>query len=152
MTFTEDQIWLCAWFGATAVLLFLKTLGVVSVQGYIRLTHRHFVIPEDAAFFGKREAQEAEHPIVQRAQRILGNDMENIPNFVALSIAYIALGGWALGGAVYFSIFVVSRIVHTLSYFYAVQPLRNRAYVMGLLVCLCLSGHIAWQIISIYLV
>jgi uncharacterized MAPEG superfamily protein len=73
-----------------------------------------------------------EAPLVRRAQNVLRNDGENIPIFLFLAAAYVQLGCWEWGVVVYFPLFVLSRVVHTIAYLCPRQPLRNRAYKVGL--------------------
>lgn len=46
----------------------------------------------------------------------------------------------------YFPLFVASRIFHTAAYIFALQPLRNIAYQLGILVMFFLSSHIVWNV------
>jgi uncharacterized membrane protein YecN with MAPEG domain len=134
-----------AWqaFGLTAIALFLKMFAVAGVQGIQRMKHRAFARPDDAAFFGKGATPLAQDlPIVERAQNVLRNDVENIPIFMILMLSYAQLGAWPLGAAIYGALFVCARIVHTLAYITPRQPLRNRAYLLGTLMMFIMSGHI----------
>lgn len=132
-------------YGLTCAALFFKLFGVAVVQGVMRLKHRTFVRPDDAAFFGRTEPAAAEVPIVDRAQSVLRNDGENIPIFLFISIAYIQLGcspQWAL---IYMPAFVLARYLHTLFYLRPTQPFRNWAYVAGQLIMMFMIGHIIDQ-------
>jgi uncharacterized membrane protein YecN with MAPEG domain len=134
-----------AWqaFGLTAVALFLKMFAVAGVQGVQRMKSRAFTRPDDAAFFGKGATPAAQEvPIVERAQNTLRNDVENIPIFLFLMLAYAQLGAWPLGAALYGAAFVLARVTHTLAYLQPRQPLRNRAYLVGQLLMFVMSGHI----------
>jgi uncharacterized MAPEG superfamily protein len=134
-------------YGLTVVALFLKMLLVVLVQGRIRTRNNAYVPPEDAAYFGKGAAPVAEEaPLVRRAQNVLRNDGENVPIFLFLALAYVRLGCWEWGVLVYFPLFVLSRVVHTMAYLRPRQPLRNRAYRVGLGVMLAMCGHIVWKV------
>lgn len=134
-----------AWqsFALTAVALFIKMFAVAGVQGIQRMKHRTFARPDDAAFFGRGVAVAAQDlPVVERAQNTLRNDVENIPIFLFLMIAYAQLGAWPLGAAIYGTLFVLARITHTITYINPRQPLRNRAYILGQLLMFVMSGHI----------
>lgn len=122
----------------------LKLFALAGVQGVTRLATRQFVKPEDAAFFGRGVAPaREEHVRVQRAQRAIGNELENFPTFALALVAHAALGGsgaWALGlGAT----FVVARTLHSIAYVRPTQPLRNRAYVIGQLATFTLLVRVA---------
>lgn len=124
------------WYAVTAVLLFLKMFAVSAYQGYHRIGKMTFKTPEDAAFVGKTPASE-ELPQVQRAARVWLNDLENIPIFLALGVAYVwveaspAAAGWL------FLTFTVARYLHTLFFLCGLQPWRTAAYAVGVL---CLFG------------
>ncbi len=137
-------------YGFTVVALFLKMFAVVLVQGYSRFQSNTFANPEDAAYaasFGKEGAKVAEDdPLLQRATKTLRNDGENIPIFLFLAGAYIQLNCWEQGTLIYFPLFVLSRIIHTIAYLRAIQPLRNRIYLLGIVVMLILCGHIVWAV------
>lgn len=136
-------------YGLTAVALFLKMFVVILAQGRVRIRNRAYVHPEDAAFFGRGASPVAEEaPSVRRAQNVLRNDGENIPIFLFLAAAYVQLGCWEWGVLVYFPLFVLSRVVHTIAYLRPRQPLRNRAYRVGLAVMLALCGHIVWGVLG----
>lgn len=132
----------------TAVALFLKMLALAGVQARYRLQHKVFVRPDDAAQWGHGAASERELPVVERAQNTLRNDLENIPNFMMLAWAHVALGGDALSTAVYGGVFVASRCLHSFAYIRPRQPLRNRAYLTGLVTTLVLAGHVVVSVVG----
>ncbi len=138
-----------AWALAT-VALFIKIFVVALLQGFQRVRHDAYAKPEDAAFFGKgTEVREAELPIVERAQGALRNDGENIPIFLALSLAYVLLECWPVAASLYFGGFVLARTLHSVFMIWPRQPHRNIAYVTGILIMLTISSHIIYTIISI---
>lgn len=131
----------------SAVALFLLQFALAGVQGLGRTRSRVFVRPEDAAWFGVPAAQ-AEVPIVDRAQRAIVNNLENVPHFLALGLAYALLGCWPTGAWIYFPLFVLSRIGHNLCQLFPTQPLRNRLYLLGIALLLAISGHVVVQALS----
>lgn len=135
-------------YALTTVVLFLKMFAVAGVQGYYRLKNRSFVRPEDAAFFGQTSPATAELPIVERAQNTLRNDLENIPIFLFLMLGYIQFQEPVTPLAIYASLFVLSRIGHTLCYLNPRQPLRNRLYLLGQLMNFLICGHLLWKVFS----
>ncbi len=126
------------------VALFGKMVALAMVQGVVRMRGKHFTKPEDATYFGNGTVSETEHPTVALAQAALRNDLENIPIALGLTWAYIITDGpvWLL--AIYAVVFVMARAVHSLAYLRPTQPLRNRAYVVGLAVCLALAAQVIW--------
>jgi uncharacterized MAPEG superfamily protein len=119
------------WYALCAVVLFGKMLVLSLFQGYYRIGKGKFKNPEDARVTG-REPVDEELPQVQRAARAWLNDLENIPIFLALGIAYVQLGcapqlaPWLFGG------FTLARILHSLCYLLGLQPWRTLAYVGGI--------------------
>ena len=126
------------WYAMAAVLLFLKMLAIAVYQGYHRIGKMTFKTPEDAAFVGKQPAQE-ELPQVQRAARAWSNDVENIPIFLALGVAYVWVDA-APGLAVWlFMGFTAARYMHTACYLAALQPWRTVGYAIGVVCMLAMS-------------
>lgn len=134
----------------TTAALFLKMVAIAIIQGFVRTSNNAFAKPEDAAFFGKGKEPLAEDlPMARWGQAALRNDLENIPIFIALSYAYVALGAWELGAKIYFPLFVVARIAHTFCYLPPKQPFRTLSYGVGLLTALTVSGHVIYEAIQI---
>lgn len=131
-----------AWtvFAATTTVLLLKMHAAIVVQGVFRMKHRVFTKEEDARCW-KGELAREDVPVVQRAQRVLFNDLENIPMFLFLAVGFIQLGGEAGHLAIYCGVFALARIAHTATYLAPRQPLRNRAFGVGLLTTLALATH-----------
>jgi len=129
-------------YALSAVALFLKMFSTSAVQALGRLKSNAFVNPEDARFYGKTEPVAEETAIVRRAQAVWRNDLENIPIFLFLALVYLIARCWPMGAAIYFSIFVIARIFHSIFYFKAMQPWRNYSYDIGIVICFVLSAHI----------
>src|SRR5271170_4900006 len=124
------------------VILFFKMLAISVVQGRARTSSKTFTNPEDAQFFGAPAPAADELPIVKRAAAAWRNDLENIPIFLFLAMFYVTLGCWPGGAFIYFSIFVVARIMHTVVYLRGLQPARTIFYAIGITICVILSVHI----------
>ena len=125
------------------VVLFAKAVATALVQGRYRLEHGKFRWPEDARHWGG-EAVHAEADIVQRAQRVLLNDAETQPLFLALGAAYVALDAWPPGAPIYFGVYALSRVAHTIFLLRPRQPLRNRAFAVGMVVVLAIAIHVCF--------
>ena len=134
-------------YGLIVVALFFKMAFIAMAQGYFRITHNTYAKPEDAAAYGDGEVRE-ELPIVQRAQRALRNDLENIPIFLFVAWSYIELGCWDLGVHIYLPVFLLARIVHTWVYLNPKQPARTIAYAGGALTTAIMGLHIVWTVVS----
>lgn len=124
-----------------AVVLFFKMWALSLVQGIGRLRAKAFVIAEDARLLGGEPAAQ-EAPIVQRASRAWRNDLENIPIFLFLALIYVIAGCWPRGAAIYFPLFTLARISHSICYLEGLQPWRTLSYTVGVAICLALCLHI----------
>jgi uncharacterized MAPEG superfamily protein len=129
-------------YAVITVILFFKMLALSTVQALARTSSKAFPNPEDAKFFGAPAPVADELPIVKRAAAAWRNDLENIPIFLFLAMIYITLGCWPGGAFIYFTIFVVARILHTLAYLRAMQPARTIFYGIGIAMCVTLSVQI----------
>lgn len=124
------------WYAVATILLFLKMFALSAYQGFHRIGKMTFKTPEDAALVGKKPASE-ELPQVQRAAKAWLNDLENIPIFLGLGVAYVLVGASPAFAVWLFMAFTAARYLHTLFYLGAVQPWRTVAYMVGLL---CMFG------------
>jgi uncharacterized MAPEG superfamily protein len=100
------------------------------VKGLARTRAGVFINPEDARTFGAQTAVE-EAAMVKRAARAWHNDLENIPIFLILGWIYVTAGLSATAFLIYCAVFVVARIVHTICYLNAIQPLRTIMFTVG---------------------
>lgn len=135
------------WYAVATVLLFLKMFATSAYQGYHRISKMTFKTPEDAKLAGQAPADE-ELPQVQRAAKAWANDVENIPIFLGLGVAYVLVGassGWA---AWLFLTFTAARYLHTLCYLAALQPWRTIAYVIGIMCMFTMSAQIVVALFS----
>jgi len=117
-------------YALTAVILGVKMAAISFVQGLARTRAKKFLNPEDARTLGG-ETVAAEVETVQRAARAWRNDLENIPIFLILAWVYVAAGLSATPFLIFCAVFVIARIVHTICYLNAVQPLRTISYTIG---------------------
>ena len=100
------------------------------VQGRARVNAGVFTNPEDAKAFGGKVASD-EDPTVQRAGKAWNNDLENIPMFLFLGLIYVLAGGPTRPAAIYFTVFTLSRIAHTITYLNQMQPWRTIVSVIA---------------------
>ncbi len=129
------------WFICVA-LLWCKMFANSAVQAIFRVRHRHYPRADDAAFFGKGvEVQSEDLPIVQRASACWRNDLENIPIFLIIGLGFVLADGPAGAALLYFALFTVARIAHTILYLRPTQPWRNLAYQLGNLMTLVVIVH-----------
>lgn len=129
------------WFVCVAVL-WLKMFANSVVQGVYRIRNRSFTRPDDAAYFGKGVAvREEELPIVQRASACWRNDLENIPIFLIIGLGFVLANGPAGAALIYFALFTIARIAHTIFYLRPMQPWRNLAFQLGTFTTLVIIVH-----------
>lgn len=128
-------------YGFAVFVLLIKYGVVISIQGRHRLQSRRFAYPEDAVHWNGEVAETEAEPIL-RAAKVLRNDAENQPFFFVLGALYVALGLSPEGAGVYFGLYVLSRVVHTVFLLNPRQPHRNRAFSLGTLTLLALAIHV----------
>jgi uncharacterized membrane protein YecN with MAPEG domain len=129
-------------YAAMTIVLFFKMSAISIVQGRARMRANAFVIPEDAKLFGNVEAVREEVAEVVRASRAWRNDLENIPIFLFLGLIYVLAMLSTTGAVIYFGVFTLARIAHTIFYLNAMQPWRTIAYTVGALASTALAIHI----------
>ncbi|MCB8890246.1 MAPEG family protein [Vreelandella malpeensis] len=129
------------WYAVAAVLLFVKMWATSLYQGYHRITKMTFKTPEDARMAGKEPASE-ELPQVQQAAKAWSNDLENIPIFLGLGVAYVMVGASPAFAGWLFMLFTAARYAHTLAYLVRLQPWRTLAYGVGVLCMIAMCALI----------
>jgi uncharacterized MAPEG superfamily protein len=112
--------------------------------GVQRQRHQGYINAEDARTFGASSARAgtAEAPAVAHALRIQRNDLENIPLFFAIGLAYVLAGASPLGALAYCWTFTLARIAHTIAYTWNLQPWRAVFFAIGALALLGMIVHI----------
>ncbi len=118
------------WCASLAFLIGKTILLNSNAQAFFRLQSKRFALPEDARFFAKGEATEP-HEMVTRFQRVWGNDLENIPFFLVVSLAFVLAGGSEKFTLIYCAMFCVARLLHTITYAMKLQPWRTLVFVVG---------------------
>lgn len=129
-------------------VLTTKMAAVALVQGVARLRTRRFRHAEDAVYFGAGTGLVDDPPLAVLGQHALQNDLENLPGFGLLLLSYALLGGSVTVTALHGALFVLARIVHTAAFLRPTQPLRNRAYSVGLLTTLSLVAFTVGRALS----
>ncbi len=131
----------------SVVVLFLKFAALISIQGRGRMRSGEFRYAEDARHWrGVVVGKESE--TIDRAQRVLRNDSEGQPLFLALGALYVATNAWHWGAPLYFGIYALSRIAHALLLLYPRQPHRTIAFGVGMLTMLAMAVHVVAAVIG----
>ena len=130
------------WWVLSVVVLFFKMHALAFVQLYHRQRAGTFRTPEDVAVFSKGKFAVADDTdIGDRATRAWRNDLENLPVYFALSLAFVLLGGSATAGAIYFGVYTAARVLHTLVYLKGLQPHRFICHSISLTTAGVLAIH-----------
>jgi uncharacterized MAPEG superfamily protein len=129
------------WYAVCAVILFLKMFAISAYQGVHRFRSMSFRNPEDARAAGRAPVAE-EVPQVRRAAQAWLNDLESIPIFLALGVAYVLVGASPAAAPGLFVAFTAARVAHTVCYLLALQPWRTIAYAIGIACLFAMSVNI----------
>lgn len=130
----------------SVLLLLLKYLAATVLQARERFAHRSFRYPEDAACWRGHVTEDTE--LCQRAQSLLRNDGESQPFYLVLGAAYVSLQLWPPGGVIYFGVYPLTRWLHAYFLLRGLQPHRNRAFALGLLVLVLLAAHLGQAVLT----
>ncbi|XP_062515707.1 microsomal glutathione S-transferase 1-like isoform X1 [Corticium candelabrum] len=79
---------------------------------------------------------------VERVRRALINDLENIPTFLIISLAYVLTRPTLSIAIWHFRLFTVGRVMHTVAYLLALQPYRSIGFTISLFVHVSVVGQI----------
>lgn len=133
-------------FGLVILALGLKALmlGVATAAARGRL--KQFLNAEDARWLNGAHVDLDSEPVA-RISRAHRNDLENLLLFATSGALYVASGASRLAGLVYFGLFLLARLFHTLAYLTGRPMLRRNTYTVGFLVILVTSVHAAVSLI-----
>lgn len=124
----------------SVVILLGKFVTTALIQARIRLGTKTFQYEEDARCWQGVTAEQ-EDPRVVRAQRLLRNDGEGQPYFLALGGLYVATGTTPSIAPIYFGVYALSRVAHAYWFFRPTQPARNIAFSIGLTSLVIMGVH-----------
>jgi len=121
----------------------LKCCLLAFRTGGLRGKHKTFVTKEDQVTLGKGEgAVGADHPEVVRWNSAHRNELENLLPFLCVVVAFVYMASVAskgdssrdpTAGIILFTVWVGSRMIHTICYVNEIQPARTAAWVFGVL-------------------
>lgn len=127
-------------FAISVLVLLLKMFAVTLVTPVVRARAKVKVNPEDSG----GELMKVEPDAVARIQRVIRNDLENIPMFCIVGLVAVMAGAGPtllMGSSVGF---VLARLLHTSFYLGKRSAPRTASYVLGVLCTLVLAfGSIA---------
>lgn len=125
---------------ASLLILLVKMHFNSAMQKRGRMLAGAYPRPEDAAMFGTEHKEDT--GLAWRAGRCWQNDLENIPLYLFVSLAYVFAGGPELWAYVLFGVYTAARVAHTACYLLALQPWRLISYATGHAAQLVLIGFI----------
>ena len=138
-----------------SVFILLKIVKFYStslIQAVARLRSRRFRHPDDAAFFGKQKgvADGILSPLDQVGQRIWQNDIENIYPYLFVGIVFSLSGPVLIVQITYFSLFLLTRILHSIFLVFPKQPHRNLFYQGGNVITMVTILHAIWNLYHLF--
>ena len=131
-------------YALVSALLALHLLLLALWTGTVRVRHKIWVNPEDAAFNKGKQADDDHHDVL-RVKRAHLNALENAIPFFAVGLAYALTAPSQTGAQAYFFTFLAVRVLHSIFYLAGRQPFRTLTFAIGVL---CVVG-MAVQVIRV---
>jgi uncharacterized MAPEG superfamily protein len=133
---------------AISCLVLIALFYVLAFRtGSVRMGAKAVVNPEDVRVYLGASVVEVDRPEVQRVKRAHLNLMENAVPFFVVGLLYAMTGPRLLLAAILNGVFVASRIVHAVAYSSGRQPIRSRAWAVGVLMVAVMAGFVVWSLI-----
>lgn len=126
------------------VILLFKMHANSGMQKRGRLDAGGYPRPEDAKMFGIEVKEDT--GLALRASQIWRNDLENIPLYLFVSLAYVLAGGPELWAWILFGTYTVARVLHTVCYVKSIQPWRFRCYATAHFAQLGIVGMLVYRV------
>ncbi len=120
-------------YALSTIVLALNALLLANITAIQRGKNKAFSNPEDNKAFTDGSDQ---NPKVARVLRAHRNAIENFVPFFAVGLVYVLTGATARGAMIYFTVFTVARVLHSIVYLLEKQPWRTIFFVIGLLATL----------------
>ena len=119
------------------------------IQAIARLKSGRFKYLDDAKFFGKEKgiADGKLSTMYEAAQRVWQNDIENIYPYLLVSLVFSFSNPETTTQIIYFTIFFLSRVMHSLFLIFPRQPFRNIFYQTGNIITVVTISHTIWNFI-----
>ncbi len=136
-------------YSAAMVVLCLNILGLWGYSGSVRGKTNTTPNPEDVATVAKGAALvQVDPPAVARVLRAHRNATDNIMPFAILGLLFVLWGGSPLLTGIFCSVFVASRIAHSLAYLNEKQPWRTITFVLGGIATLVMVGFLVRAMVA----
>jgi microsomal prostaglandin-E synthase 1 len=134
-------------YAVTCLVLCLNLMMLWVSSGAIRAKGGLAINPEDGARYGVPVSQ-SDSPAVARLLRAHRNAEATIYPFLLLGLLYVVVGGRVAIAIPLFTIFAISRVVHSIVYLKALQPWRTVAFATSLLAILVLMGAVVGALLT----
>ena len=131
----------------TVVLLGLNLLVLTNNTASTRVKHKETVNPEDKKLPPNRESEVVFHQgsdATQRYRRAHANALENIPLYLVTGLLLTMTPVSTVAAGVLFGIFCLFRLLHSIAYLKALQPLRTASFGIAALDQLAILGFLAY--------
>jgi uncharacterized MAPEG superfamily protein len=122
-------------FAICVCVLSIQMLFLAALTAARRAGVKQHSNPEDVSVALKNSTlnEGEQHPDVARVQRAHRNMLESLPLFFGLGVVYVLVGASYRAAPILFITFTVARVLHSIVYLRAVQPLRTMSYAIGAL-------------------
>jgi len=127
------------------IALWLKAMAMSTVQVVVRIRSRSVTRSEDARLM-RIPVSAREHPLVDSLGDAWRNETEATPIFLALSGAYVILGGASVAFGLILLTYVAMRWVHGLMQATSSQPGRTLAWLGGVAATIAVTVLLLIQI------
>jgi len=114
--------------------------------GAVRTNAKAVVNPEDVRVYVGSSVVEVEHPDVQRVKRAHMNLLENSVPFFVVGLLFALTEPGLLVASTLYGLFVASRVVHAAVYLSGRQPVRSRAWFLGVVAVIVMGGMVVWSL------
>ncbi|MEQ1507071.1 MAG: MAPEG family protein [Myxococcota bacterium] len=132
----------------SAAILGANLLVLANNTALSRARHQQVVNPEDTRLNAAAEVVfEGGNEATARYRRAHRNALENIPLFLITGMLLPLVGTPAPLAISLYAVFVVARLVHSVTYLLQLQPWRTASFVIGALDQLVLLGVIVVQVL-----
>ena len=128
-------------YALVATILALQMLFLAPWTGKVRVQHKVWVNPEDAAF-NKGKKVDEDHEEVLRVKRAHQNLVENALPFFIIGLLYALTKPSTLGAQAYFFTILGTRVLHSIFYLLGRQPFRTLMFAMGVLAMIGMAIHV----------
>ena len=133
-------------YAISCLVLCANLLFLWGYSGATRGKSKTTMNEEDVATFGG-SLTDSDPPPVARVLRAHRNAEASIYPFLSLGLVFVLAGGTGVAAMIFFGIFTVARLLHSLTYLREKQPWRTIFFAIGGLTTIALMLDILWLLI-----